>query len=58
MSGNAVLRSSVGLVGDNAANFQIIGAGEADLTAGGISHFDGLLAVFMPANNGGFRIVQ
>ena len=58
MSGNAVLLcSTVKLVGDDGANLQIIGAGEAELAAFGISHFDGLPAVFRPANNGGFGIV-
>lgn len=58
MSGNAVLCSSVELVGDDVANLQIVRTGEAELVAGGISHFDGLLAVFMPANDGGLGIVQ
>ena len=58
MLGNAVLCSSIELVGDDVDNLQIVRAGEAELAALGISHFDGLLAVFMPANNGGLGIVQ
>ena len=58
MSGNVVLRSAVELVGDDVANLQIVRAGEAELMAFGISHFDGLLAVFMAGDDGGFGIVQ
>lgn len=56
MSGNAVLCSAVELVADNVANLQIIGAGEAEFMAFGISHFDGLLAVFMSGDDGGLGI--
>ena len=57
MSGNAVLCSAVELEGDDVANLQIGRAGEAEFVAFGISHLDGLLAVFMLDNNGGFGIV-
>lgn len=57
MSGNVVLCSAVELVGDDVANLQIIGSGEAELSAFGISHFDGLLAVFMSGDDGGFGTV-
>ena len=56
MSGNAVLCSAVELVGNNGANLQIGRAGEAELIAFGISHFDGLLAVFISTNAGEFGI--
>lgn len=56
MSGNAVLCSSVELVGNNGANLQIIGASEAELMALGISHFDGLPAVFMSGDDGGLIV--
>ena len=57
MSGNAVLCSSVELVGDDVANLQIVRAGEAERAALGISHFDGLLAVLVAGDDGGFGTV-
>ena len=56
MSGNAVLGSAVELVADNGANLQIDRAGEAELMAFGISHFDGLPAVFMSGDEGGLIV--
>ena len=56
MSGNAVLCSAVELVADNGVNLQIVRAGEAELMAFGISHFDGLLAVLVTGDNGGFIV--
>ena len=52
MSGNAVLCSAVELVGDDVANLQIVRAGEAELVAGGISHFDGRTAVLVAGDDG------
>ena len=56
MSGNAVLCSAVELVGDDVANLQIVRACEAELMPIGISHFDGLPAVFMSGDDGSFIV--
>ncbi len=58
MSGNAVLRSAVELVGDDVDNLQIGRAGKAELVALGISHLDGLPAVLVAGDDGNFGIVQ
>lgn len=56
MSGNAVLCSAVELVADNGANLQVVRACEAEFMAFGISHFDGLPAVFMAGDDGGLIV--
>lgn len=56
MSGNSVLCSAVELVGNNGANLQIGRAGKAEFVAGGISHFDGLLAVLVAGDDGGLIV--
>lgn len=58
MFGNAVLRFAGELVGNDCSRWGLVSAGEVELSAFGISHAEGLFAIFMPANDDGLGVFQ